>query len=209
EAGSPYVHPQRDGAEPAWRADDGHLLAVVEGQDHLPRHPGERSGGERRHGAASAPGFRGPGSGHQHLHQLAGRERLRGYGDLRHDAVRLVRRGDDGARDGRLDGRVPARGGDEGQAERAAEHADTPAPAEHRRGARGPGLGRGDTRPGAHAHQAAPQRDPGVHDGPAVREDRAGHRPGLHARGPGGRRVRRDRPGREPPRGGRHDAGRV
>src|SRR3712207_7530205 len=67
-------YPLRDGAEPARRADDGHLLAALEGQDHLPGYSGGRPGRERDHGAALAPGFRG--RSEEHTSELQSRQYL-------------------------------------------------------------------------------------------------------------------------------------
>ncbi|CAA9450786.1 MAG: ATP-dependent Clp protease proteolytic subunit, partial [uncultured Rubrobacteraceae bacterium] len=196
-------NPLRHGAEPSRRADDGHLLAAVEGQDHLPGNTGGRSGRERGHGAALAPGFRGPRAGHKHLHKLARWEHIRDARDVRHHAFRQRGRGDYGARDGGFGRGFSSRGGDEGQEERVAEHEDIAPPAGHPGRHRGAGLRRGDSRQGDRLHQAQDQRDHGAGDGPAVREDRARHRPRLHLEPPGGRGIRRNRSGRHPSRRGR------
>ncbi|CAA9424751.1 MAG: ATP-dependent Clp protease proteolytic subunit, partial [uncultured Rubrobacteraceae bacterium] len=189
---SPGRDPLRHRAEPSWRAGHGHLLAALEGQDHLPRHPRGRPGRERHHGAAFAPRERGPGAGHQPVHKLAGRFRHGRPRDLRHHALRQAGHRYHGPRHGRLDGCLPARGGCEGQEERASEHQDPPSPAERRR-ARRAGLRRGDPRQGARPHQAAPQRDPGREHRTGLRQDRARHRPRLHNGPRGGHRVRRHR----------------
>ena len=61
---------------------------LLQGADHLPR---RRDRGPRRQPGdrpAAVPRVRGPGAGHQPVHQLARRRRHQRPGDLRHDAVR-------------------------------------------------------------------------------------------------------------------------
>ena len=66
---------------------------------------------EPGHRADAVPRGRGPGQGHQPVHQLAGRVGHRGDGDLRHDAVRQAGRVDDLHGAGGVDGRdAPDRG---------------------------------------------------------------------------------------------------
>src|SRR5215210_1106782 len=98
--------PLRDRAEPAQRAGDGHLLAPLEGPHHLSGDAGGRPGGERHHGAASAPGERGPRAGHKPVHQLAGRQRLGRARHLRHHSVRQAGHRHDGPRNGGLAGQA-------------------------------------------------------------------------------------------------------
>ena len=65
---------------------------------------------DRQHAVRATPLSRGAGRGCRHLavHQLARRLGHGRSGDLRHDAVRRLRRGDGVLRDGRVDGPVPA-----------------------------------------------------------------------------------------------------
>ncbi len=106
------------------RARLRHLLAAAPGADHLPR---RRDRGPRRqpdHRPAPVPRVRGPGEGHQPVHQLArrrGDERAR---DLRHDAVPPRAGQHDLHRHGGLDGGRPAGGRRQGQALRPAEQPD-------------------------------------------------------------------------------------
>ncbi|CAA9441478.1 MAG: ATP-dependent Clp protease proteolytic subunit, partial [uncultured Rubrobacteraceae bacterium] len=65
---------------------------------------------------------------------------------------------------------------------------------------RGAGLRRRDPRQGDSLHQAQDQRDHGRGDRPAVREDRARHRPRLHLEPRRGGGVRCHRSGGYPPR---------
>ena len=80
------------------------------------------------------------GQGHHAVRQLAGRRRLRGARDLRHDAVSALRRRDVLHGPGRVDGQLPARGRHEGQALRLAARARDDSPA-----ARGASRGRRPT----------------------------------------------------------------
>ena len=84
---------------------------------------------ERDHRAAVAARRRGSREGHHPLHQLAGRQRHRRHGDLRHDDADRAGRRDHRDGSGGVDGPVPAHGGRAGQARRAAAHPDPDAPA--------------------------------------------------------------------------------
>ena len=64
-----------------------HLLAAAAGADHLPRRRDRGSPREPDHRPAPVPRVRGPGEGHQPVHQLARRRRDQRPRDLRHDAV--------------------------------------------------------------------------------------------------------------------------
>ena len=67
---------------------------------HLPRNPDRRSDREPHRRAAPPPRVGGPRQGHLDLHQLAGRHRVCGARDLRHDAVHQARHADDLRRHG-------------------------------------------------------------------------------------------------------------
>ena len=66
-------HPVRHRADLARRAVLRHLLAAPQRAHHLPRHADRRQRREPDRRADDPPRVRGPGQGHQHLHQLAGR----------------------------------------------------------------------------------------------------------------------------------------
>ena len=124
---------------------------------------------QRHHRAAPVPRVRGPGQGHHAVHQLAGRRRHGGPGDLRHDAVRPLRRRDDLHGPGGVDGRVPARRRRQGQALRAAARAHPDPPAARRL----PGPG--------DRHRHPRQGDP-ADARHAERAPREAHRPAARAR---------------------------
>ena len=96
-------------ADLARRALVRHLLATAQGPDRDGRLRDRRPGGEPRRRAAPAPGVRRPRQGHLGLRELAGRRRLRGPRDLRHDDLRQARHPHDLRRDGDVDGLRAAR----------------------------------------------------------------------------------------------------
>ena len=192
--------PDSDGdrADLARRALVRHLLAPAQRAHHLPRHADRRPDREPHRRAAAPSRVRGPRQGHLDLRQLAGRRRVRGARDLRHDAVHQARRADDLRRHGDVHGRRRPRRGNEGKAQRAAALED-PHP---------PGLGRllgpadrhRDLRAGGNQHQAANGRDHVQGHRAAGREDRQGHGPRLLHDGRRGEGLRDHRPGHRAPR---------
>ncbi|CAA9395553.1 MAG: ATP-dependent Clp protease proteolytic subunit, partial [uncultured Phycisphaerae bacterium] len=211
----------------AGRDADGHARAP----GRLPLHPRDDARGDAareprrvprrrdqphlrvaRHHADALPPERQEGTGHQLLHQLAGRRRRRHAGDVRHHAVPDLRHRHLLHRPGRERRGDRVRRGQEGQALHPAQRQGDDPPAVRRRVRAGGGHrdpGRGDPQDQGHADQHPRQEhrpDAGAHP----RGQRA--RPLL--RGQGGRRVRavrrgarRGRPGRgRRRRGGRDEA---
>ena len=89
---SRYILPQLRGAHGLRLQAPGPVRQAVRGPHHLPRRAGRRRVGRRRHGPAARAREPGPRPRHHHVHQLA-RWLVHGHdGDLRHDAVHLVRR---------------------------------------------------------------------------------------------------------------------
>ena len=82
-----YLVPVRGRADQPRRALVRHLLAAAEGAHRVPRHADRRQRRQPHHGAAAAPGVRGPRQGHQPVHQLAGRGHHGPVRHVRHDAV--------------------------------------------------------------------------------------------------------------------------
>ena len=114
-----------DRALAARRAELRHLQPSADGPHHLPRHAGQRRRREHRHRPDVVSRGRQPGPRHLPLHQLAGRQRVGGARDLRHDAVHEVAGEHDLHGTRREHGRVPARRRPQGQA------VDAPAFANH------------------------------------------------------------------------------
>src|SRR5438105_3551901 len=146
-----------------------HLLAPAERAHRLPRHAGRRPDREPDRRPAPPPRVRGPGQGHLDLHQLAGRLRLRGARDLRHDAVHQARRLDDLRRDRDVDGRAPACRWREREADGAAERKDPDPPGDRWI----PGAGHRHRDPGARGDRA---------EAPDGRDHRRAHRPAARPR---------------------------
>ena len=131
---------------------------LLERADRLPRHPDHRGHRQPDRRPAAAPRVRGPGQGHQHLHQLARRLRLRRPGDLRHDAVHQARRADDLRRHRDEHGGAAARRRRRGQADVAAQLEDPHPPGLGR--LPGPGDRHRDPRQRDHRRPPPPRRDP-------------------------------------------------
>ncbi len=121
--------PVRHRAVEPRRAQLRHLLAAAHGPDHLPRHADQRRRGEHHHRPAAVPPGGQPGARHPPVHQLAGRQRVGGVGDLRHDAVPEGAGEDDLHGHGGQHGCLPPRGRPQGQAHRPAPLADHDPPA--------------------------------------------------------------------------------
>src|SRR6185437_6120952 len=104
EEASDDTGPDGHRADLTRRAQLRHLLPAAERADHLHRAADRRPDREPGGGAAPAPPVRRSRQGHLDVHQLARRGRVLGARDLRHDAVRQVRRADDLLRHGNVDG---------------------------------------------------------------------------------------------------------
>ncbi|CAA9543118.1 MAG: ATP-dependent Clp protease proteolytic subunit, partial [uncultured Thermoleophilia bacterium] len=188
----PGTHGRR--AERSRRAFVRHLLAPAERAHRLPRHARLPRDRQPDRGAADPPRVRRPGQGRRALHQLARRRRLRGHGDLRHDAVHQARGADDLLRHGDVDGRDPAGGRDGRQAHGAPERQDHDPPGL----VRVPGAGHGHRDPRARGARRATAdgrgaRRPHRQDG---RADPQGHGARLLPVGGRGEGLRPHRHGR-------------
>ena len=203
--GDPDARSDGHRVQQPWRARLRHLLAAAPGADHLPRRRDRGSRREPDHRPAPVPRLRGPGEGHQPVHQLARRHRDVRARDLRHDAVRPGARRHDLHRHGGVDGRRPAGRRRGGQALRPAERPDHDPPGLGRVPRRRPG--RADPDEGVGVPRPAQPRDPGEAHEPAAREGDRGHEPGLFHVSRGGQglwhhRLRLHRHGRFADRSG-------
>ncbi len=173
-------------------ADDDRRSPVGE-PDHLPRRSDHGRVGEPHRDEAAVSPEREPQAGRAPVRQQPRRERDRHHGDLRHDAVRRLRRvhllrGHGGQRRGDRAGRRH-----QGQTLRPAarQDDDPPAPRRSRRaGERHRNPGRGHPR-----HPANAERDPRRPHRSGHRHDRQGHRTRSLPHRQAGGRIRPDRRG--------------